>query len=443
MSRKFSLPKKGVDKKILTVQLENSKSNDVDWRKGRSWSLVYFAGDDHTDFIKQVYEQFFSENGAGPTLFPSLRKLEAEVVSMVLDILGGYETEVGTMTSGGTESILLAIKAYRDYARQNKPKVKEPEIVIPESAHPAFLKAAGYFDVKVVYVPLDKGYRADSDKIRDAITDQTICIVASAPSFSHGVVDPIGEMGQIALQHDIGFHVDACLGSFLLPFLKKLGHGVTDFDFSIPGVTSISADLHKNGYTAKGASVILYRSADLRRHQYYVNTDWPGGLYASPTMQGTRPGGAIAAAWASLMSLGYDGYLDLAKRSMSVTTALIKGIESLPGLYILGCPEMNVFSFSSTEVNIHSLGHRLDAMGWRVNRQNNPHALHMIATPNHEQAVELFLSDLQNALEDEKKAPCSNDDNVSAILYGGTVKASEYNDSREMALSRLDDLYSL
>ena len=443
ISGNISLPKKGLDKEKLAEQMERSKANDAEWKKGRSWGLVYFAGDEHTDFIKQVYGQFFSENGAGPELFPSLRRFEAELVSMVIGLLGGAEDEVGTMTSGGTESILLAVKAYRDYARGKKPDIREPEIIVPESVHPAFLKAADYFDINVVYVPLDKGYRVNIDKVRDSITDQTICLVASAPSFSHGVVDPVSEMGRIAIDHDVGLHVDACLGSFLLPFMRKLGIDVTGFDFGVPGVTSISADLHKNGYTAKGASVILYKSPELRRYQYYVNTDWPGGMYASPTMQGTRPGGAIAAAWASLMVLGEDGYLELARRSMEVTNALISGIQSLPGLHILGRPEMNVFSFSSREVNIHSLGQRLDAMGWRLNRQNSPHALHMIATPNHEQAVVPFLSDLGKVLEDEKNDPCLHDENAAAVLYGGTVKVTGHNDPHEMALSRLDNLYSL
>ena len=443
MTNNFSMPKAGIDKKELINELKQSKSKDVDWRHGKGWSLVYYAGDEHTDFIKQVYNLFFSENGAGPALFPSLRKMEAEVVAMVLDLLGGSGSEVGAMTSGGTESILLSMKAYRDYARDKKPEIKNPAIIIPESVHPAFLKAAAYFDINTVYVPLDEDLKMDVGKIREAITDQTICIVTSAPSFSHGTVDPITEIGRLALEHDIGLHVDACLGSFLLPFIKKLGHHITDFDFSVPGVTSISADLHKNGYTSKGSSVALYKTKELRRYQYYVDVNWPGGLYASPTMQGTRPGGAIASAWAAMMALGEDGYLNLAKRAMDVTSALIKGIKSEPELYILGDPEMNVFSFSSDVVDINSLGQRLQSMGWFLNRQNNPRALHMIATPNHEQSVEPFLADLKAALEQEKIAPFDDEKNVSAVLYGGAMKSNASDDPREIALARLDDTYSI
>lgn len=437
------MPKTGIDKKELLEELRQSKSHDVDWRHGKGWSLVYYAGDEHTDFIKQVYKLFFSENGAGPALFPSLRKLEAEVVAMVLDLLGGGESEVGAMTSGGTESILLSMKAYRDYARDKKPEIKNPEIIIPESVHPAFLKAAAYFDINTVYVPLDKDFKMDVSKTREAISDQTICIITSAPSFSHGTVDPIAELGQLALEHDIGLHVDACLGSFLLPFIKKLGHQITDFDFSVPGVTSISADLHKNGYASKGASVVLYKTTELRRYQYYVDVNWPGGLFASPTMQGTRPGGVIASAWAAMMALGEDGYMDMAKRAMNVTRALINGIESEPELYIIGEPEMNVFSFSSDVIDINSLGQRLQSMGWFLNRQNNPKALHMIATPNHEQSVEPFLADLKTALKEENIAPFDDEKNVSAVLYGGAMKSNVSDDPREMALTRLDDTYSI
>lgn len=437
------MPKTGIDKKELLEELRQSKSHDVDWRHGKGWSLVYYAGDEHTDFIKQVYKLFFSENGAGPALFPSLRKLEAEVVAMVLELLGGGESEVGAMTSGGTESILLSMKAYRDHARDKKPEIKNPEIIIPESVHPAFLKAAAYFDINTVYVPLDKDFKMDVSKTREAICDQTICIITSAPSFSHGTVDPIAELGQLALEHDIGLHVDACLGSFLLPFIKKLGHHITDFDFSVPGVTSISADLHKNGYASKGASVVLYKTTELRRYQYYVDVNWPGGLFASPTMQGTRPGGVIASAWAAMMALGEEGYMDMANRAMNVTKALINGIESEPELYIIGEPEMNVFSFSSDVIDINSLGQRLQSMGWFLNRQNNPKALHMIATPNHEQSVEPFLADLKTALKEENIAPFDDEKNVSAVLYGGAMKSNASDDPREMALTRLDDTYSI
>ena len=369
MDSRIKIPNSGVPRQELIEQLKASKKDDVDWRRGRSWSLVYYGGDEHTDFLKAVHNLYFSENAAGPALFPSLRRMEAEVVAMVLDLLGAAGDEAGTMTSGGTESILLAVKAYRDRARDLSPRIAKPEILVPESAHPSFLKAAHYFDLHAIPVPLNAEFEVDLDALRNRISSNTVCMVASAPSFPQGVMDPVEAMGEIALASGIGLHVDACLGGFMLPFVRRLGCSVPEFDFRVPGVTSISTDLHKNGYAAKGASVILYRTNALRRYQYYVNTNWPGCMYASPSMMGTRPAGPIAAAWASMMALGQDGYMNIARQTMDVANALMDGISSLPGLKIIGQPAMSVFAFNADDVDVFALGDRLDAKGWRVNRQ--------------------------------------------------------------------------
>lgn len=442
MNKRMSLPDKGIVKAELIGCLKNYKQDDADWRAGRSWSLVYYAGQEHTELVKRAYNLYMSENAAGPAMFPSLRRLEAEVVSMILNLLGGSGSEAGSMTSGGTESILLAIRAYREQARIRDPGNTSPEILLPESSHPAVLKAAGYFGIKPVYIPLNSDFKADTSKLEELVTERTICMVASAPSFPHGVVDPIGEIGRIALKYGIGLHVDACLGSFLLPFLAKLGHEIPAFDFQVPGVTSISADLHKNGYSAKGASAILYRSRSLMRHQYFIDIDWPGGIYASPTIQGTRPGGAVAAAWASMMALGKSGYLELARRTSEATSILVHGIRSIGDLQILGNPDMNVLAFTSKSFNIQSVGLRLDAMGWYVNRINNPSALHMIVTPNHMQAIPGFLADLEKACEEEHLNPVSQG-NASAVLYGGTEEGGSDDVLVERTLQRLDNLFRL
>lgn len=439
----MQIPKSGLDHQSVIDKLNEAKSGDVAWKEGRSWSLVYYAGEEHTEFLKKVYSLYFSENGAGPSMFPSLRRMEAEVVSMVANLLGGDLNSVGTMTSGGTESILLAIKAYRDWAREHRSHVVEPEILVPVSAHPAFLKAAHYFDVRVVPVPLDTDYQADIHAMQERITDQTICLIASAPTLPHGVMDPIAAMGEVAESRGIGLHIDACLGGFLLPFMRKIGHDIPAFGFDVPGVTSISADLHKNGYTAKGASAILYRNSELRRYQFYVSTDSAGGLYASPTMMGTRPGGAIAAAWAALMALGENGYVDIAKRTMETTRALMEGVAAMPDLSILGNPVMNVFAFSADKVDVFALADRIDAMGWRINRKNQPDSLHMITTPNHASVVDEFLADLGKALKAEHKYPRQDGARRSAILYGGTEDIGAAQDAQELALSRLESFYSL
>ncbi|MGD9187077.1 MAG: aminotransferase class V-fold PLP-dependent enzyme [Desulfobacteraceae bacterium] len=441
MSRKLTIPKNGLDRKRLLKQMSALKANDADWRNGRSWSLVYHGGDEHTRFLKAAYNRYFSENGLSPTAFPSLKKFETEVVAMMLALLGANGDEVGAMTSGGTESILLAVKTYRDWARAHRPEVIRPEILVPESAHPAFLKAAQYFDVKAVRVALDDQFRADVKAIAKLCNDQTICIIASAPSFPQGVVDPVAHMGAFAATRKIGLHVDACLGGFMLPFLGRLGYPVPAFDFQVAGVTSISADLHKYGYAAKGASAVLYRSAELRRFQFFVATDWPGGLYGSPTMAGTRPGGAIAAAWAALMSLGEAGYLKLAEQTMAVTRQLMHGIEAIEGFYIIGRPDMSVFTFTSADLDIFAVSDRMLAKGWRLDRQKNPDCLHMIVTPNHEQAVKPFLADLREAAEQVRRKPLSDGQKQHAMLYGVTADVPADGDLQSYLYAHMDNLY--
>ncbi len=335
------------------------------------------------------------------------------------------------------------MKAYRDQARELRPDIIIPEILVPVSAHPAFLKAAQYFDIRVIPVPVDTDYQVNTSVLKELITDKTICMVASAPAFSQGVMDPISDMGTIAQANDIGLHVDACLGGFMLPFIRKLGYEVGSFDFHVPGVSSISTDLHKNGYTAKGASAILYRDASLRRYQFTIRSDWSGGIYASPTMMGTRPGGAIAAAWAALMVLGENGYMDIARRTMDTTRSLMDGITSIPELYIVGKPVMSVFAFNTETVDVFAIGDRLDAMKWRINRQNNPDSLHMIATPNHAKIIDEFLSDLENALTAELKHPLNKETKQSAVLYGGTENLNTSLDAQELAIARLEKTYSL
>lgn len=443
MTTKLKMPKTGMDCVRLLERMAEEKNQDTDWRQGRSWSLVYYGGDKHTEFLKKAYGLFFSENGLSPSAFPSLHKFENEVVAMVLDLLGAGTDEVGTMTSGGTESILLAVKSYRDWARVHRPEITHPEILVPISAHPAFLKAAHYFDINAVPLPVDHEFRADMKALHHKFSDQTICLVASAPSYPQGVVDPVREMAALAAERNVGLHVDACLGGFMLPFLRKLGYPVPDFDFCVPGVTSISADLHKYGYAAKGASAILYRSAELRRFQFFVCTDWPGGLYGSPTMAGTRPGGAIAAAWAALMSLGEEGYLKFASQTMDVARALMQGIEAIPGFYIIGKPDMSVFTFTAKDVDIFAVADRMETKGWRLDRQKKPNCLHMIVTPNHAQTVESFLMDLQEAATVEWRNPSKPEQRKEAMLYGVTSNVPEDADFQNHISSHMDDLYKL
>jgi len=418
MSTRLKLLRKGRAATELLADLKQRKAGDADWRNGRTWSLVYYAGDEHTEFLKRAYDIYFSENAVSPSAYPSLARLEAEVVAMVLDLLGADGLEVGTMTSGGTESILLAMKAYRDQARSRGVN-GELEILVPISAHPSFLKAADYFGLRVIPIELGDDYRASPEDVRRKLSPRTICIVASAPSYSQGVVDPIRELAEIAMEADIGLHVDACLGAFVLPFMRHLGCDVPEFDFRVPGVTSISADLHKNAYAAKGTSAILYRTAELRSYQFFV-TKWRNGIYGSPSMQGTRAGGNVAAAWAALMHMGEEGYTSLVERALAVTRSLMTGIRDIPGLYIVGEPDMTVFSFAAHDLEIFNIARRMSALGWRIDKQIVPDSIHMIATPNHEQSVALFLSDLKQVVDEERADPMMLETAKEGTLYGAT-----------------------
>ncbi len=394
-----TFPRYGQSRESILEALRAAREKDVRWQQGRVFGLVYHISEEIEALLKEAYLLFFAENGLNPTAFPSLRKFETEVVSMTASLLGGDEQVRGNITGGGTESVLLAVKTARDWARVHRPQIHTPEMILPRSAHPAFEKAAHYFGVRPVYVPLRSDFRADVEAMKKAITSQTILLVASAPSYPHGVVDPIPEIAMLAQEHGLLFHVDACVGGFMLPFVRKLGYAVTPFDFQVPGVTSISADLHKFGYAAKPASVLLHRSPELRRYQMFVSTDWPGGVYPSPVIAGSRPGGPIAAAWALLHFLGEEGYLQITARVMETTKYLQAGISALPGLKILGEPEMSVFAVASDSLDVYELGDELSLRGWHLDRQQFPPSLHMTVNYVHTAVREEFLRDLAECVE--------------------------------------------
>lgn len=399
----IQIPVSGANREALLAKMSDARFEDTHWQTGKAFCLVYHPGEEYAETIKEAYNLFFSENALNPTAFPSLRRFEAEVVAMTASLFHGGEEAAGTMSSGGTESILLAVKTAREWAREHKPHIANPEVVLPASAHPAFMKACHYFGLKPVVAEVGDDYRVKMDSVRDAIGRNTILLVGSAPSYPHGVVDPIRDLSGIALEHGLLLHVDACIGGFMLPFARKLGYAIPEFDFQLPGVTSISADLHKYGYAAKGASVILYRNAELRKYQFYVYTDWNGGIYGSSTMLGTRPGGAIAGAWAAINAIGMDGYLNLAKRTMDATVRLRKGIQAVEGLEIVGDPDMSILAFKSNEINIYALGDELNLLGWHFDRQQMPASLHLTVSQVHYDVVDDFLKDLETAMAKVRK----------------------------------------
>lgn len=313
------LPSHGMAHDAVLARLDSYRTNDANWKDGRTFSLVYYAGEEVKALLEAAFLRSFAENALNPMAFPSLRRMETETLAIAAELLGDANA-VGTMTSGGTESVLMAVKTARDWARAEKPAITKPNMLVATTVHPAFHKAAHYFDVTAISVPVDGDFRMDVQAARELINDQTILLVGSSFAYPHGVIDPIAELAALAQEHGILCHVDACLGGMILPFVERLGTELPPWNLQVPSVTSISCDLHKYGYAAKGASVILYRNRELRRHQFLGYADWPGGLWGSPSAAGTRPGGPIAAAWAVLHFLGNDGYLALAKkRSMPRT----------------------------------------------------------------------------------------------------------------------------
>jgi sphinganine-1-phosphate aldolase len=418
------LPVSGRSKEEILDTMQVLRQNDVQWRNGKTFSLIYNVGEEITDILKEAYTLFFSENALNPTAFPSLRRFEAEVVAMTAALLGGDGQVVGNMTSGGTESILMAVKTARDWAKINKPDITSPEMVLPSTAHPAFEKAAHYFEVKSIRTAVRDDFRADIDAMSQAVTPQTILVVGSAPSYAQGVIDPIPEIAEMAQREGILFHVDACVGGFMLPFVRRLGYPLPDFDFRVPGVTSISADLHKYGYAAKGASVVLYRDKALRRNQFFVYSDWTGGVYASPTMTGTRPGGAIAAAWAVMNYLGETGYLEIADIVMKTTEKMKTGIRDIPGIDILSNPDMSIIAITSESLNIYEVGDEMTLRGWHLDPQQFPASLHLTINCNHAEVADQFLEDLAESVKTVRRPSLRK--TRDALLLSLAQKAVKY-----------------
>jgi sphinganine-1-phosphate aldolase len=421
-----AIPKHGRDRESILEEMREMRALEEErWGEGFASGAVYNGDDDHIDFLNDVYAINSQANPLHPDLWPSSTKFESEIVAMTADMMGGGEmgaspggpNEIcGTVSSGGTESILLAMKTYRDWGRATR-GIEQPEMVRPTTAHAAFDKAAEYFGIKNVRVPVGDDFRADVAAMKAAITPNTVVLVGSAPQFPHGVIDPIEELSEMARERGIGFHTDACLGGFLLPWAAKLGYDVPKFDFRLPGVTSMSADTHKYGYAAKGTSVVLYRGHELRHFQYFTTTDWPGGFYCSPTFAGSRPGALSAACWASMVSIGEEGYLDAARRILETAAAIREGVAAMPDLQVIGNP-LFVISFQSPELDIYRVMDAMAEKGWSLNGLYKPACLHLCVTLRHTRpgVAERFLADLRLAVEYVKDNP--SDVGTSAPLYG-------------------------
>lgn len=398
-------PSDGTPTEDLLGEFASMTAGDADWRHGRAFSLVYNADDAELERLHEaVGARFLAENALNPFAFPSLRRMESEVVAMASSLVHLHHGD-GTMTSGGTESIFLAVHTARETARARG--VSDPTVVVAETAHPAFAKAGHYLDVELVRTPVGDDGRADPDAIAAALDHRSALVVASAPCYPYGVIDPVAEIAATAAAAGVPCHVDACLGGWLLPFWERLGEPVPPWDFRVPGVTSLSSDVHKYGYAFKGASVLLYADPAMMRRQWFLYDAWPGGLYGSPTAAGTRPAAPIAGAWATIRHLGESGYLAKARVVRDVTRQVRAGIDAIDGVAVHHEPDLSVFEFGAvstgtggggeaTTVDLGGVGDVMDDRGWRLDRQQG--GLHLMLAPYHARVADRFLADLADAV---------------------------------------------
>lgn len=407
-------PEHGTDVDTILGEVSAERSGDLDWRGGRAFSLVYNTDDPELERLQHgIVEMFLHENALNPFRYQTLLRMEGEILDMATDLLGAGH---GALTSGGTESIFLAVQTARDHARARG--VEHPVLVCSETAHPAFAKACSYLDVERRSLPVREDRRADPDAYAAAIDERTALLVVSAPCYPYGVIDPVVQIAGLAAERDLLCHVDACLGGYLLPYWERLGEAVPPWDFSVEGVTSMSADVHKYGYCFKGVSTVLYRDRELYRRQIFMYDDWPGGLYASSSSAGTRPGSPIAGAWATMTHLGTEGYLRLGQRVLDATRTFLAGVEQIDGLRVTSDPDMSVFEFgvdpdSDVPVDIGAVADVMDDRGWNLDRQQG--GLHVMASPGHDKVAAAFVADLADAVAHHGAA------RGGEHVYGGVV----------------------
>ncbi|KAF2479286.1 pyridoxal phosphate-dependent transferase [Neohortaea acidophila] len=448
-----SLPSSGWSTEQIRAELVKlGEMKHARWEDGKVSGAVYHGGSELTDLQSEAFNRFGVSNPLHPDVFPGVRKMEAEIVAMVLGLFHAPDTGAGVTTSGGTESILMAVLAARQKAYAER-GVREPEIILPHTAHAAFWKAAEYFRIKVYKVPCPAPtYKVHTPTVNRLINSNTILLVGSAPNFPHGIIDDISVLSRLAQRHNLPLHVDCCLGSFIMPFLSKAGFPVPDFDFRLPGVTSISVDTHKYGFAPKGNSVILYRSADLRKYQYHVFPEWSGGVYASPSIAGSRPGALIAGCWASLMKMGEDGYLDTCLRIVSAARKLEEAIRTSEKLRfsvaVVGKPMVSVVAFqalphrkdSTRDVDVYDIADAMSAKGWHLNALQDPPALHVAVTVPVSAAVDELVADLEEVVQACRGKQVGKK-GTTAALYGVAGSIPDKSIVRDLAVGFLNTLY--
>lgn len=417
MSR-YSLPESGQAPEDILETLRARQQGGPDWQGGRLFSLVYHYDEAHLALQREAFGLFLAENTVNPFLFPGLRQMEQELVDIGLELSSAPAGAAGLLTSGGTESIFLSLLAWRDRAWREPGGRRRRELLAAANLHPAFDKAAHYLGLELRRVPVAADHRADPAAMRRAISRRTLLIAASAPSYPHGLIDPIPEIAALAAEAGLPLHVDACLGGFLLPWAEQLGIPLPAWDFRLPGVASLSADLHKFGFAAKGASLLLNRDAGMIDHQVFVRSDYPGGIYASALFQGSRSGGALAAAWASLHHLGRRGYLDTARRLIEGGRQLRAALAAIPQIAWVGDPQLNIQAYATPRgPDIFAVAERLAQRGWLPDRQQFPPSIHVALMPHHLPHLEAYAADVAEAVAWAEAHPEASGSGEAA-LYG-------------------------
>ncbi len=411
-----------------------ASEEDAFWETGKCSGTMYCGDHEHYEFLTEAFGRFAHVNALQRDMCPSMTKFEGEIIAMTLDVLNAPAAEgavpAGAVTTGGTGSILHAVLAYREWARRKR-GVVAGNIIKPETAHPAFNKACHLFGIELRTAPVDPvTTQVDVGWVADHIDEATIALVGSACNYGYGTIDPIEQLSGLAVRREVGLHVDGCLGGFILPFGQKLGYDIPVYDFRLPGVTSISADTHKYGYAFKGSSVIAFRDRALRNAQYFYLTDWSGGKYCSSGIEGSRSGGLLAATWAAMVSLGWEGYLRHARQIFETSFAMQEAVRSHPELRILGQPTF-LFSFTSDEFDVYHVNDFMQARGWRFNGQQYPNALHMAVTRPQTQpgVAEAFATDLSDAVDYAREhagEPAQSSAIYGSVPGGMTAEADEF-----------------
>lgn len=397
--RNSQLPNVGRSWPELRETMTRTRSEDLPWYAERSFKPAYFAGEDVLAVANDAYQMYITDNALySHSAFPSLQSYEDDVVAMVLELLNGSVEAGGTLSSGGTESNFMAVKTARDWARQNKSCAVHPNMVVPRTAHPSFEKAAHMLGVELRRAAESPSFVADVPGMSALIDQNTIMVVASAPPYPYGETDPVEAIANVALENELWLHVDGCLGGFILPFAREFDDNIPSFDFSIDGVTSMSADIHKYGYAAKGISALLLQNAELERYQRSSFDDWPSGLYSTAHVSGSRSGGALASAWAVMHYLGREGYRQIVKRHLDVRDSFIDAINSVTGLHVIAHPHAYNFAFTSSELDIFAVADGMIDRGWTLARSNEPASIQLMINLIHEQVVPSFHAELEEVV---------------------------------------------